>query len=79
MQSGDCNFVIGDPAINPSVELKRYTGALFYSLWKTSFHFLAQLFDLSAATTYQWIGLTAETVGMPVVAAGIEEIEIDRR
>ena len=29
------------------------------------------------ATTYQWMGLTAETVGVPVVAAGIEEIEID--
>ena len=79
MQSGDCNFVLGDPAINPLVELKRYTAVLFYSLGKTSFHCLAQLFDLSAATTYQWIGLTAETVGMPVVAAGIEEIEIDRR
>ena len=79
MQLGDCNFVLGDPAINPLVELKRYTAVLFYSLGKTSFHCLAQLFDLSAATTYQWIGLTAETVGMPVVAAGIEEIEIDRR
>ena len=78
-KSGDCSFVIGDSAINPSVELKRYTGVLFYSLGKTSFHFLAQLFDLSAATIYQWIGLTAETVGTPVVAAGIEEIEIDRR
>ncbi|MDP7281658.1 MAG: hypothetical protein QGG39_17470, partial [Candidatus Poribacteria bacterium] len=40
---------------------------------------LAQWFDLSAATTYQWMGLTAETVGEPVVAAGIEEIEIDHR
>ena len=78
-KSGDCSFVIGDSAINPSVELKRYTAVLFYSLGKTSFHFLAQLFDLSAATIYQWIGLTAETVGTPVVAAGIEEIEIDHR
>ncbi len=78
-KSGGCNFVIGDSGLNPSTELKGYTAVLFYSLGKTSFHFLAQLFDLSAATIYQWIGLTAETVGAPVVAAGIEEIEIDQR
>ena len=39
--------------------------------------FLAQWFDLSVVTTYQWMGLTTETVGVPVVTAGIEEIEID--
>ena len=52
-KSGGCNFVIGDFGLNPSTELKRYIGVLFYSLGKTSFHFLAQLFDLSAASTYQ--------------------------
>ena len=61
------------------MELKRYTAVLFYTLGKASLRFLAQWFDLSAATTYQWIGLTAETVGEPVVAAGIEEIEIDHK
>ena len=61
------------------MELKRYPAVLFYTLGKASLRFLAQWFDLSAATTYQWIGLTAETVGEPVVAAGIEEIEIDHR
>ena len=42
-ESGGCNFVIGDGGINPSTELKRYTGVLFYSLGKASFRFLAQL------------------------------------
>ena len=56
-KSGGCNFVIGDCGLNPSTELKRYTYVLFYSLGKAQFA-LAQWFDLSAATTYQWIGLS---------------------
>ena len=39
--------------INPSTELKRHTGLLFYSLGKGGFRFLAKLFDLSPSTTYQ--------------------------
>ena len=57
-----CHRIFG---INPSTELKRYTCVLFYSLGKARFCFLAKLFDVSAATTYQWIGLTAETLGEP--------------
>ena len=52
-ESGGCNFVIGDCGLNPSTELKRYIGVLFYSLRKASLCVLAQLFDLSAASTYQ--------------------------
>ena len=33
---------------NPSTELKRYTGVLFYSLGQASLRLLAKLFDLSA-------------------------------
>ena len=32
---------------------------------------------VSLATTYQWIRKTVETLGEPVVAEGIQEIEID--
>ena len=63
-KSSGCNFVIGDSGLNPSTELKRYIYVLFYSLGKASLRVLAQLFDLSAASTYQ-----------SVVAAGIEEID----
>ena len=62
--------------------LKCDTGVLFYSLWKASFRFLAQLFDVSPATGHDLsneISMTAETLGEPVVAEGIEEIEIDQR
>ena len=53
-KSCGCNFVIRDsPPINPSTELKRHTGLLFYSLGKSGFRFLAKLFDLSPSTTYQ--------------------------
>ncbi len=76
-KSGGCNFAIRDSGFNPSMGLKRYTAVLFYSLGKASLRFLAQWFDLSVVTTYQWMGLTTETVGVPVVTAGIEEIEID--
>ena len=50
---------------------------LFYSLVKASFRFLAKLFDVSPATTYQWVRKTAETLGDPVVSAEVKEIEID--
>ena len=36
-KSGGCKFVIGDSAINPSTELKRYTAVLFYSLGEGRF------------------------------------------
>ena len=76
-QSGGGNFIIGDSRINPATELKRHTCVLFYSLGKASFRFLARLFDVSPATTYQWVRKTAETLGEPVVSAGVKEIEID--
>ena len=78
-KSCGCNFIIGDSGINPATELKRQTGVLFYSLGKASFRFLAKLFDVSPATTYQWVGKSAETLGEPVVSAGVKEIEIDQR
>ena len=76
-KSCGCNFIIGDSRINPATELKRHTCVLFYSLGKASFRFLARLFDVSPATTYQWVRKTAETLGEPVVSAGVKEIEID--
>ena len=51
----------------------------FYSLRKTSFRFLAKLFDVSPATASQWLGQTAERLGEAVVSAGVKEIEIDQR
>ena len=73
-KSCGCNFIIGDSGINPATELKRQTGGLFYSLGKASFRFLAKLFDVSPATTYQWVGKSAETLGEAVVSAGVKEI-----
>ena len=77
-KSCGCNFIIGDSGINPATELKRQTCLLFYSLGKASFRFLAKLFDVSPATTYQWVGKSAETLGEAVVSAGVKEIEIDQ-
>ena len=74
-KSCGCNFIIGDSGINPATELKRQTCVLFYSLGKASFRFLAKLFDVSPATTYQWVGKSAETLGEPVVSAGVKEID----
>ena len=56
----------------------RQTDVLFYSLGQASFRFLAQLFAVSPATTYQWVGKSAETLAEPVVSAGVKEIEIDQ-
>ena len=56
-----------------------YTCLLFYSVGKASFCFLAKLLDLSPSTIYQWIGMTAETLGETVVSEGIKEIEINQR
>ena len=78
-KSGGGNFIVGDSPLNPATELMRQTGVLFYSLGKASFRFLAQLFSVSPATTYQWVGKSAETLGEPVVSAGVKEIEIDQR
>ena len=77
-KSGGGNFIIGDSPLNPATQLKRQTGVLFYSLGKASFRFLAQLFAVSPATTYQWVGKSAETLAEPVVSAGVKEIEIDQ-
>ena len=77
-QSGGGNFVIGDSPINPATQLKRQTGVLFCSLGKARFRFLAKLLAVSPATTYQWVGKSAETLGEPVVSAGVKEIEIDQ-
>ena len=43
-----------------------------------SFRFLAKLFAVSPATTYQWVRQTAETLAEPVVSTGVKEIEIDQ-
>ena len=76
-KSCSCNFMIGDSGLNPATELKGQTCVWFYSLRKANFRFLAKLFDVSPATTYQWLRQSAETVGEPVVSAGVKEIEID--
>ena len=73
-KSCGCNIIIGDSRINPAIELKRHTCVLFYSLGKASFPFLAILLDVSTATTYQWVSKTTETLGEPVVSAGVKEI-----
>ena len=72
-----CDFIIGDSRINSATELMCYTCVLFYSLGKANCRFLARLFDVSPATTYQWTRKTATTLGEPVVSAGVKEIEID--
>ena len=72
-----CNLIIGDTRINPATELKRHTCVLFYSLGKAIYRFQAKLFDVSPATTYQWVRKTSGTLGEPVVSAGVKEIEID--
>ena len=77
-QSGGGNFIIGDSPFNPATEFKRQTSVLFYSLGQASFRFLAKLLAVSPATTYQWVGKSAETLGEPVVSAGVKEIEIDQ-
>ena len=53
------NFVSGDMRIKRSTELKRITCVLLYPLGKSSFRFLAKLFNVSPATTYQWVRKTA--------------------
>ena len=77
-KSGGGNFIIGDSPLNPATQLKRQTGVLFYSLGKASFRFLAQLFAVSPATTYQWVGQSAETLAEPVVSAAVKKIVIDQ-
>jgi len=44
---------------------------------KASFRFLAKLFDVSPATTFQWVSKTTETLGDPVDSAELKENEID--
>jgi len=65
-QSCGCNFMIGDSGLNPVTERK------------ANFRFLAKLFDVSPATTYQSLRQSAETVGETVVSAEVKEIEIDQ-
>ena len=77
-KSGGGNFIGEDSPLNPATELMRQTDVLFYSLSKASFRFLAQLLAVSPATTYQWVGKSAETLAEPVVSAGVKEIEIDQ-
>ena len=77
-QSCGGNFIVGDSPINPATQLKRQTCVLFYSLGQASCRFLAKLLAVSPATTYQWVGQSAETLAEPVVSAGVKEIEIDQ-
>ena len=71
------NFVCGDERRKKSTELKRITSVLLYSLEKASFRFLANLFDVSPTTTYNWVRQTAESFDEPVIDENIKEIEID--
>ena len=49
------------------------------ALGKASFRFLAQLFDVSATITYNWLRPATESLGQPVREEKIKEIEIDQR
>ena len=70
-------FVSGDMHTKHSSELKPTICILMYSLGKSSFCFLAKLFNISPSTTYQWLCKTAETIEEPTVSNEIKEIEID--
>jgi len=49
---------------------------LLDALGKASFRFLAQLFDVSATTAYNWLRPAAESLGQPVREEKMKEIEI---
>ena len=78
-QSGPHNFVIGDQPSNKSTELKPNASVLSDALGKASFRFLAQLFDVSATTTYNWLRPAAESLDQPVREEKMKEIEIDQK
>jgi len=55
--------VIGDQPSNKSTQLKPNASVLLDALGKASFRFLAQLFDVSATTAYNWLRPAAESLG----------------
>ena len=71
--------MIGDKGRNKSILLQPKASALLDALGKASFRFLAQLFDVSATTTYNWLRPAAESMGQPVREEKMKEIEIDQR
>ena len=68
--------MIGDQPSNKSTELKPNASILLDALGKASFRFLAQLFDVSATTTYNWLRPAAESLGQPVKRKMMKEIKI---
>ena len=71
--------MIGDQPSNKSTQLKPNASVLLDALGKASFRFLAQLFDVSATITYNWLRPATESLGQPVREEKIKEIEIDQR
>ena len=50
---------------------------LLYALGKASMRFLADLFKVSVRTIYVWLKGIADSISVPAVSAGTQEIEID--
>ena len=70
-------FVVGDERHKQTTELKKALSVILYSLGRSSFGFLAKLFDVSRTTTYYWMRDIAATTNEPVVASDIHEIDFD--
>ena len=71
--------MIGDQGRNKSTLLQPKASALLDALGKASFRFLAQLFDVSATTAYNWLRPAAESLGQSVREEKIKAIEMDQR
>jgi hypothetical protein len=57
--------------------LKKALSVILDSLGKASFGFLAKLFGVSRTTTYYWLRDIATTMGEPLIAGDIQEIDFD--
>jgi transposase len=75
----DCHrtFVCGDKRVKPELVAKRALAVILYALGKSSFRFLAKIFDVSPSLVYRWIVREAEPLPEPTIPNDVKEMEFD--
>jgi transposase len=71
------NFVAGDKRIKADTAIKRAFAVILYSLGKSSYGFIAKLFDVTPPAVQKWLKREAALLAEPEVPATITEMEFD--
>ena len=71
------NFIVGDERTNPQTVVKRAFAIILYVLGSASYRSIAQLFDVSISTVFNWLPSETVSSNTSQIPPNCHELEFD--